>query len=166
MKKLNFGCGRDIRKKYTNVDILSGKGIDKSFDFNIFPYPFSANTFDEVYSDNVLEHLDNIPLIMKELHRITKSNGVIRIIVPYYHCYGAYNDITHKHYFSHLSFEPFYNKNSRANYFINEKFELKGLDLIPTRLGKLLIFPSLQKIFSFVFGQIIQTIDITLIVKK
>lgn len=166
MKKLNFGCGNDIKKDCINVDITRFGGVDKTFDFNIFPYPFRQNTFDEIYADNVLEHLNNLTDVMKELHRISKSNGIIRIIVPYYHCYGAYGDITHKHYFSHLSFEPFYKKKTRGNYFIKEKFALKKIKLIPTRIGKLLLFDFIRLPFSFIFGQIIQTIDISLIVLK
>ena len=166
LRKLNFGCGSDILENYLNVDILKGEKIDKSFDFNKFPYPFSDNEFDEIYSSNVLEHLDDISKVINELHRIVKPNGLIRIIVPYYNCYGAYNDITHKHYFSHKAFEAFYLKNTGVNYFTNKVFELKEIKLIPTRIGKLLVFPLIQKITSFIFGQIIQTIDITLIVKK
>lgn len=165
MKKLNFGSGKDIKPDYVNVDITAFPGTDKTFDFNHFPYPFSDNEFEEIYSDNVIEHLDDITAVMKELHRITKPNGVIRIIVPYYNCYGAYNDVTHKHYFSHLAFEPFY-KESRGNYFISEKFALKRLKLIPTRIGKLFLFDFLRKPLSFIFGQIIMAIDIELIVKK
>jgi len=202
MKKLNFGCGKDIRKDYINADIAAREGVDRIFDFNVFPYPFADGEFGEIYADNVLEHLDDIPAVMRELHRIAKPNGEIRIIVPYYNCYGAYNDVTHKHYFSHLAFEPFYKKGTRGNYFIphhrrtqcmpieecdkslkgnlhqipqvlacgegfiEEEFELKKLKLIPTRIGKIFLFPPLQKFLSFIFGQIIQTIDITLIVKK
>jgi ubiquinone/menaquinone biosynthesis C-methylase UbiE len=165
MKKLNLGCGKDIKKGYINVDITEFEGTDKTFDFNHFPYPFSDNEFDEIYSDNVLEHLDDLTMVMKELHRITRAEGTIRIIVPYYNCYGAYNDITHKHYFSHLAFEPFYKK-SNANYFIKEKFELKKIKLIPTRIGKLLLFDSVREPLSFIFGQIIMAIDVELIVKK
>ena len=62
--------------------------------------------------------------------------------------------------------EAFYLKNTGVNYFTNKVFELKEIKLIPTRIGKLLVFPLIQKITSFIFGQIIQTIDITLIVKK
>ncbi len=166
MPKLNFGCGKDIRKGYVNVDIAAREGVDKVFDFDVFPYPFFDNEFDEIFADNVLEHLDDIPAVMRELHRIAKAGGKIRIIVPYYNCYGAVNDITHKHYFSHLAFEPFYNPNSRGNYFIEEKFELESLRLIPTRLGKIFLFDFIRLPLSFVFGQIIQTIDITLVVKK
>lgn len=165
MKKLNFGCGKDIKKDYVNVDITNFNGVDKAFDFNQFPYPFPDSEFDVIYSDNVLEHLGDLTLVMKELHRITTADGVIRIIVPYYNCYGAYNDITHTHYFSHLAFEPFY-KESNANYFIKERFELKRLTLVPTRIGKLLLFDFIRKPLSFIFGQIIMAIDVELIVKK
>jgi len=166
MKKLNFGCGRDIKKGYLNVDIFKREGVDKTFDFNEFPYPFPNNYFEEIYCDNVLEHLEDIPRVMKELHRISKPNGLIRIIVPYYNCYGAYNDVTHRHYFSHLSFEPFYKQNTRGNYFIKERFELKSLKLIPTRFGRFFLFDFIRKPLSFIFGQIIQAVDISLVVKK
>lgn len=166
MTKLNFGCGKNTKKGYVNADISPLEGVDKTFDFNVFPYPFSDNEFDEILADNVLEHLEDIPAVMRELHRIAKPDSQIRIIVPYYNCYGASNDVTHKHYFSHLSFEPFYNPDARGNYFIKEKFRLKKLKLIPTRLGKLFLFDSIRLPVSFVFGQIIQAIDITLIVKK
>jgi ubiquinone/menaquinone biosynthesis C-methylase UbiE len=166
MTKLNFGCGKKIKKGYINADISQLEGVDKNFDFNVFPYPFSDGEFDEILADNILEHLDSIPAVMKELHRISKPEGRLKIIVPYYNCYGAYNDITHKHYFSHLSFEPFYKNNARGNYFIQEKFELGQLRLIPTRLGRLFLFDFLRLPLSFVFGQIIQAVEITLIVKK
>lgn len=166
MKKLNFGSGRDIKKGYVNVDLTSFKGVDKTFNFNKFPYPFHRNIFDEIYADNVIEHLDNIPAVMKELHRIAKPSARIRIIVPYYNCYGAYNDVTHTHYFSHKAFEPFYIPDGRGNYFIKEKFKLERLALVPTRLGKLLVFNSVRQPLSYIFGQLIQTIDVTLIVSK
>lgn len=166
MTKLNFGCGKNIKEGYVNADIAQFKGVDKIFDFDVFPYPFADGEFDEIYADNIFEHLDDIPAVAKELHRISKPGGRLRIIVPYYNCYGAYNDVTHKHYFSHLSFEPFYKKNARGNYFIEEEFELKELKLIPTRIGKIFLFKSLQRFLSHIFGQIIQAIDIILIVKK
>ena len=166
MPKLNFGCGKTIKKGYINADINPFKGVDKTFDFNIFPYPFTDDEFDEIYADNVLEHLDDIPAVMKELHRISKPDAIIKIIVPYHNCYGAYNDVTHKHYFSHLSFEPFYKMDTRGNYFLQEKFTLKRLKLVPTRLGKLFLFDFLRLPLSFIFGQIIQTIDIELRVVK
>jgi SAM-dependent methyltransferase len=170
MKKLNFGCGHDIRKDYINVDIVKGHGVDKIFDFNVSPYPFNDNEFDEIIADNVIEHLDSVAFVMKELHRITKNNGSVRIIVPYYNCYGAYNSVTHKHYFSHKAFEGFYNKQVRMEHlgdtFIEEEFKLEKFKLLPTRLGKIFVFDFIIKPLSFIFGQIVKGIDVTLIVKK
>ncbi len=166
MNRLNFGCGQDIKKGWVNVDITKFPGVNKTFDFNTLPYPFKDNYFDQIYADNILEHLNDLTKVMKELHRITRNRGELHIIVPYYNCYGAYNDITHKHYFSHLAFEPFYKYNSRGNYFIKERFSLKKITLVPTRLGRLIPFNSLRLFLSHIFGQIIQTIDITLIVRK
>ncbi|HLP49077.1 MAG TPA: methyltransferase domain-containing protein [Candidatus Kapabacteria bacterium] len=166
MKKLNFGCGRDIRDGYINVDIDQSKKVDIAFDFDMLPYPFSDNEFDEILADNVFEHLTDIPAVMKELHRISKPGAIIKIIVPYYNSYGAYNDLTHKHYFSHLSFEPFYKKKSRGTYLIKEEFELKEIKYIPTRLGKLFLLDILRLPLSFMFGQIIQALEIHLAVKK
>ena len=166
MRLLNFGCGIDVRPGYENVDISPFPGVDRTFDFSVFPYPYESNTFDSIYADNVLEHLADIPSVMKELHRIAKDAGTIRILVPYYNCYGAHNDLTHRHTFSAESFEPFYNGGARGNYFMAERFTLLHLYLVPTRLGKLIPCSYLRKRLSYVFGQLIHLIDIELRVEK
>jgi len=166
MKKLNFGCGRDIKLDYINADIVKFDGVDIAFDFNSFPYPFNDNEFDEVYCDNVLEHLEDVKAVIDELYRISKNNCIIHIIVPYYNCYGAYNDVTHKHYFSHMSFEPFYNENYKYYYYFDKKFKLENIKLTPTRIGKVFLFKKIILFLSFIFGQIIQNIDVKLKVIK
>lgn len=51
VKKLNFGCGKDIRKDYINADITTLEGVDKIFDFNVFPYPFLDGEFNEIFAE-------------------------------------------------------------------------------------------------------------------
>jgi len=155
MKKLNFGCGTDIKKGYLNVDIQKGKGIDLSFGFNKFPYPLKDNTFDYVLVDNVLEHLDDIDKIMMELRRICKNNAIIYIRVPYWNCFYAYGDYTHKHYFNELSFEVICNKCYKRDK--TRKFEIVELKLIPQRFIKFLphnLLRILSRIFNNIFIQI------------
>ncbi len=65
--KLNMGCGKDILRGYINVDLRPLPGIDVAHDLNRFPYPFKDNTFDEIYCNNILEHLDDIVRIMEEM---------------------------------------------------------------------------------------------------
>ena len=100
--------------------------------------------------------------VMEELHRISADGGVVKIIVPYYNSEGANNDLTHRHFFTKHSLEPFYSENTRSNYFVNPKFELVSMTFMPTRLGRLFVFQKLQLIFSYVFGQVIHQIHFRL----
>ena len=86
MRKLNFGCGTDLRmgKEWDNVDVQKGPKITKSFNFDKFPYPLKDNSYDYVYLRNVLEHLETPYNVIDELWRITKKGGIIEISVPHY----------------------------------------------------------------------------------
>ena len=125
--KLNLGCGKQIKSKskgWVNADIQKEKGIDKSFNFEKFPYPFNDNTFDYILVDNVLEHLDDISKVMSELWRICKKDAMIEIIVPYWNNSVAYNSPEHKHYFNTRTFENICEYKSSSRIKPEEKFEL------------------------------------------
>src|SRR3990167_1440672 len=107
MKKLNFGAGQDIRKGYVNADIVKLPGVDIVHDFNKFPYPYKNNEFDLIYTSHVLEHLDDLVKVMKELKRILKKGGKIIIRVPHFSCGVSYRDPTHRRLFSYFTFEYF-----------------------------------------------------------
>jgi len=166
MNKLNFGCGRKIKAGWINADIQQGKEVDYSFNFDEFPYPLKDNNFDVVLADNVFEHLENPARVLDEIHRICKKNAIIKIIVPYYHCRGAYNDITHKHYFNEASFDNLVNPEKHYRLSEKNKFKIKKMDLIPTRLGKLIYPKKLRWMVSLVLGEIISLINVELIVLK
>src|SRR3989344_1469117 len=102
MKKLNIGCGPDIRSKsegWVNLDDLKLKGVDVVHSLNKFPYPFKNNEFDEVFCSHILEHVDDLIKVMKELHRITKPNGIIKIHVPHFSCGVNYRDPIYERFF-------------------------------------------------------------------
>ena len=50
------------------------------YDGNTLPYDNEA--FDVVFSSNVLEHVTNLSVILKEIARVIKSNGVVVHILP------------------------------------------------------------------------------------
>ncbi|MFH2027616.1 MAG: methyltransferase domain-containing protein [Nanoarchaeota archaeon] len=166
MKKLNFGCGKKIIKGWINVDIQKGKGIDKSFNFNKMPYPFKKDIFDYILLDNVLEHLEDPIKVLNELHRICKKDAIIKIIVPHYNCKGAYNDITHKHYFNETSFDNIVNSHNHYGIKKKTKFKIIKLELIPTRLGKIIYPKRLRQMVGLVLGEVFKAIDVELIVIK
>ncbi len=107
MKKLHLGSGLNIKKCWTNVDLTDKHGAEVVHNLEEFPYPFKDNTFDEIFMDNVLEHLGNTIKVMEELHRISKPNAIIRIIVPHYSGCMALGHITHKRVFCAGTFGNF-----------------------------------------------------------
>jgi SAM-dependent methyltransferase len=107
MKKLNLGCGADIRKGYVNLDFVNQPGVDVVYDMNKFPWPFKDNEFDEVYCSHVLEHVDNLEKVMKEIKRICRNSARIIIRTPHFSCGVSYRDPTHKRMFSYFTFDYF-----------------------------------------------------------
>ncbi len=100
--KLNLGCGFAIKKGYTNVDYIKNKGVDIVHDLNSFPYPFKDNSADEIYMSDVLEHLEDHLAVLKECRRIIKPSGVIRLQLPHFSYYRAFQPL-HKTFW-HLGY--------------------------------------------------------------
>ena len=106
-KKLNLGCGGNIKRGYVNLDKVKLPGVDVVHDLDKFPYPFKNNEFDEILCNHVLEHVSDIEKAMRELYRILKPNGRLMIIVPYFNSQAAWTDPTHKKAFGYFSFDYF-----------------------------------------------------------
>jgi len=118
--KVNLGSGEEILKGYLNVDFEEFKGVDFLWDLNKIPYPFKDSQFKEVIMKNILEHLNNPYGIMKEIHRVTKGNGVVYIRTPHFSSNNAWGDLQHKRGFNS---ETFKNQNMK-NLFSIEKQEI------------------------------------------
>jgi len=104
LRKLNFGCGKERKEGFYNIDIIKSKGIHKSFDFNKFPYPLKDNQFDFVLCKQVLEHCLFPERVLREFKRICRENAIIRIQVPYTNSRSAYSSLDHCHFFNRWSF--------------------------------------------------------------
>ncbi len=144
MKKLNLGCGDDIKEGYVNVDFIKQPGIDIVHNINKFPWPFKSNTFNEIYASHIIEHVDDLIKTMKEIHRISKKNAKINIRGPHFSCGVSYRDPTHKRLFSYFTFEYF--SNPKDYYKRNESnmFKIKSRRLNFTRFA----FTPLNKMFN------------------
>ncbi len=107
LKILDLGCGKKKRSGAIGVDYSDRHNADIIHDLNKFPYPFKDNEVDEIYLDNVLEHLDDVMRVIEEVHRICKPGGKVKVIVPYFRSVWACIDPTHKHFFTVDSFAYF-----------------------------------------------------------
>lgn len=113
MKILDIGCGKNkhVSKSKSNVvvgmDMFKFPGVDVVHNLEKTPWPFKKDEFDKIICSHVLEHVEDLTKVMKEIWRVSKNKAEIIIYSPYFSNYGAYTDITHKHFFTSESFDYF-----------------------------------------------------------
>ena len=107
MKRLNLGCGNDIREGYINLDSANLPGVDVVWDLDHYPWPFEDCEFDEVIVIDVLEHLRDKIKPVEELWRITKPDALIVVQVPNWNTEDMWVDPTHRQPYTHRSFDFF-----------------------------------------------------------
>ncbi|MCX7605891.1 MAG: class I SAM-dependent methyltransferase [Bacteroidia bacterium] len=113
MQRLNLGSGEFPKPGFINVDYYSFTPPDVCHDLNVFPYPFEDNAFDLVESDHCLEHLKDPFAVMREIHRITKPGGIVRIRVP--HFSRGFTHADHKRGFD-VTFPYYFDPTFRGGY--------------------------------------------------
>ncbi len=174
-KKLNLGCGTDIKEGWINLDNFESDLLDVNHDLETYPYPFDDSYLDEIITINVLEHIENPVRVIEELHRITKNGGKVTIRVPYYNSKDMGTDPTHKNFFSehsldyfdpskrHCQNRPYY---STARFTINKTsaysnvLSLKYVKVSNNIIKKPLLY------FSGIFANIVSVIEFELICLK
>ncbi|MDD5699630.1 MAG: class I SAM-dependent methyltransferase [Candidatus Nanoarchaeia archaeon] len=115
-KTLDIGCGNHKVRGSIGLDSVKLNGVDIVHDLNKVPYPFKDNSFDIIYANQVLEHLEvSLDDILNELCRICKPEGRIRIIVPHALSVGAFSDHTHKKFFTWFTFD-YFGENEQSYY--------------------------------------------------
>lgn len=105
-RRLNLGCGTDIRPGWVNLDIANLPGVDVVHDINTLPLPFEEGSFDEILCNDILEHVD-LPPVLKDCHRILAAGGRMRIEVPHFTSNNNFVDPTHRNRFSVKTFRFF-----------------------------------------------------------
>lgn len=84
-KRLNVGCGRDIKSGWINLDISKDVPADIHMDIRTGVFPLENGSCSDVYISGVLEQIgDNDQLIhvMNECHRVLKPGGKMVVVVP------------------------------------------------------------------------------------
>ena len=119
-KKLNLGCGIDIKSGWINLDSVAIPGVDVVHDIEKLPLPFGNEAFDEILAQDVLEHVDYIP-VLKDLHRILKTGGALHIRVPHFTSKNNFVDPTHKKLFSVNTWDFFVTSPSTSKHIEKER---------------------------------------------
>ncbi|QWE29010.1 class I SAM-dependent methyltransferase [Polynucleobacter sp. AM-7D1] len=110
-KTLDIGCGWGFSLKINPnfycvdadvncVEYLKSIGAKVSLADISKPLPFPDGSFDNAFTHDVLEHLEEEEMLslFRDARRILKAGGVFMNIVPNLKGYLAYTDVGHKRY--------------------------------------------------------------------
>lgn len=150
MQKLNLGCGLKKLENYLNVDNRESCRPNFVHDLNVFPYPWSDNSFSEIILDHVIEHLNDPLNVLTELHRISAPDGKIIIKCP--HFSANWTHPGHKSAISVHLFDFFGDDSEEAYANINFQVEyLKLRWMRPGGKGKraFILFRFLSSVINF-----------------
>jgi SAM-dependent methyltransferase len=124
-RRLNFGCGFDVRPCYVNFDAYPLPGVDVATPVDPFypRLPFTDEEFDEIVAYHVLEHVANKAAIIEEIWRVARHNAVIKIKLPDRNHSDAFLDPTHLSYWE-VDTIDFYLPGHLRSYYSPAKFGL------------------------------------------
>ena len=97
--KIDLGSGGHGREGFYSVDHLDLKGVDIIADLNKPLDLLPDNCVEHVYSRHALEHVQELLPLMREIHRITRPDGTIEIVVPHFSNVYGFSDPTHVRFF-------------------------------------------------------------------
>jgi len=143
LRKLNVGCGLDIRPGWTNLDVVDYGG-NQIVDINRYPWPFPENHFDHILCSHILEHLNNFNAAVTELYRVAKPDATIEVRVPFFLSTKYYSEPDHRIPFGIRSFDNYEELSGRRLKFY-EKWKLRHR----TNYGSPARFVVIEKRYNF-----------------
>lgn len=128
--KLNLGCGYRPINGYINIDCYEDVKPDMVYDLSQFPWPFEDNSVDAIRAFDFLEHIDQSKsvLLIEEIYRILKDDGIFEFLVPSTEGNGAFMDPMHRSYWNRYSWIYFTDREWRDLYGIKTAFKILKLE--------------------------------------
>lgn len=136
-ENLNLGCGYNTDLDFVNLDRSANVGAEIVWNLEKTPLPAQSSRFKFILASHVLEHIQNIVPLMRELHRVLKPGGYLVAMTPYATSDDAFEDPTHCRYFNEMSWHYFnkatYEGNNAGHYDsgVDFAFEVEQVVLVP-----------------------------------
>lgn len=129
--KLDIGCGPNCEPGYVGIDIREYPGVDIVADVES-GIPLKDNTVSRVRVEAILEHVDDMPELMSEIHRVCVEGARVTGRVPHWRDRNAYIDPTHVRPYDQRTFD-FWDSTTefgRRDYF-EEEFRVHHSERVP-----------------------------------
>ncbi|RYY70743.1 MAG: class I SAM-dependent methyltransferase [Chitinophagaceae bacterium] len=92
-----FGEVVSVENESFFIDHLRSEGMNVT-DASIISMPFPDNSFDLVCAFDVIEHVEQDDVALKEINRVCKSHGTVCITVPAFQSLWSNHDVVNRHF--------------------------------------------------------------------
>jgi ubiquinone/menaquinone biosynthesis C-methylase UbiE len=152
---LELGCGLNKKNGRIGIDQLNLEGVDIVGDVVDCLKLFPDASVDEIFSNSLLEHVDDLEQVVRETARVLKKTGKHFAFVPHFSNPYYYSDYTHQKFIGLYTFYYFVEqKNQLARkvpvFYSNTRIKI---------LSQKLIFASpfkgrriIKKLFQYIFN--------------
>jgi ubiquinone/menaquinone biosynthesis C-methylase UbiE len=132
---LELGCGERKREGFYGIDHIELEGVDIVADLNEPLTLLPDNCCNSIYSGHVLEHINELLPLMREIHRISKPDSIIEINVPHFSNVYGYSDPTHVRFFGLYTMYHFASKENQPkirkvpSFYTDTRFIVKSVTI-------------------------------------
>ena len=137
MQKINLGCGKNHLECYFNVDKFMSNKPDVCCDLE-YGLPFKDNSIDEVKAIHLMEHINNLWGLMREIWRICKNGSKCLFVTPYKTSFEAMGNPHHVRVFDEWTWYYFtpelYDCKDTSGYAymgLDFRFKIDRIELVP-----------------------------------
>lgn len=157
--KLNLGSGERRIPGFTNVDCVTVTNPDILADLNEPLSELPDGCIDAVYARHTLEHVEQLVPLLEEIHRVSRPDARIEIIVPHFSNPYGYSDPTHVRFFGLYSFYYFSNTEDQPqrkvpNFYTPLRFRVESVEFnllkqsIPEKIVRAVLQPVINRKIS------------------
>jgi ubiquinone/menaquinone biosynthesis C-methylase UbiE len=106
--RLDLGCGVTKRGvEYVGVDALDAPAVDVVGDVTEVLRALADDSVDEIYCSHLLEHVEDLSSLVREVERVLALGGRLVAVVPHFSNAYYYSDPTHRRPFGLYTFSYF-----------------------------------------------------------
>ena len=92
-----LGPARGIEPEASAVEFCHQRGLTEVVQAGVEQLPFEAGSFDIVFATDVLEHVEDDGVALRELHRVSAPGGLLVATVPAYMWLWTQSDVALHH---------------------------------------------------------------------